>query len=109
MTQNPLHHPIYSVGDRRITSLPHKIVDDGPTYNVLQREIARRQSELLQHFEKRWKREYLASLCEYHKTTGNNQQSIKVGDVVTVHDDIPKVHWKLAVVEKLITGLDGYT
>ena len=53
--------------------------------------------------------EYLITLREYHKTTGNNQQSIKVGDVVTVHDDIPKVHWKLAVVEKLITGLDGYT
>ena len=26
-----------------------------------------------------------------------------------MHDDIPRVHWKLAVVEKLITGLDGYT
>ena len=49
------------------------------------------------------------SLREYHKTTGNKQQSIKVGEVVTVHDDIPRVHWKLAVVEKLITGLDGYS
>ena len=26
-----------------------------------------------------------------------------------MHDDIPRVHWKLAAVEKLITGLDGYT
>ena len=102
--------PSHLLCGRRITSLPHKIFDDDPTYNVLPvREIARRQSELLQHFEKRWKREYLMSLLEYHKTTGNIQQSIKVGDVVTVHDDIPRVHWKLAEVEKLITGLDGYT
>ena len=64
--------PSHLLCGQRLTSLPRKIVDD-PTYNLLPvREIARRQSELLQHFEKHWKREYPTSLCEYHKTTGNN-------------------------------------
>ena len=27
--------------------------------------------------------------------------------MVIVHDDIPRTNWKLAVVERLITGLDG--
>ena len=29
--------------------------------------------------------------------------------MVIIHDDIPRTNWKLAVVEKLITGLDGIT
>jgi len=106
---NPLT-PSHLLCGRRITSLPHKIVEDDPTYGVLPvREIAQRQNELLRHFEKRWKREYLTSLRDYHRTTGNNQQDIKVGDVVTVYDDVPRINWKLAVVEQLITGMDGYT
>ena len=73
------------------------------------RVTALRKSELLQHFQKRWKREYLTTLREHHKTTGNNRQNIKVGDIVTVYDDIPRINWKLAVIEQLTTGLDGYT
>ena len=38
-----------------------------------------------------------------------NEQCIKFGDVVLVHDDIPRVRWKMAVVEQLIQGKDGYT
>ena len=29
--------------------------------------------------------------------------------MLIVHDDIPRINWKLAVVERLITGLDGIT
>ncbi len=32
------------------------------------------------HFELQWKREYLTHLREFHKKTGNNKQSVKVGD-----------------------------
>ena len=35
-------------------------------------------------------------------------QGIKARDVVIIHDDFPRINWKLAVVERLITGgLDG--
>ena len=32
---------------------------------------------------------------------------MKIGDVVLVHDDTPRINWKLAVVEELIVGNDG--
>lgn len=56
-----------------------------------------------------WKWEYLTSFQEHHSTTGKNEQYIKVEDVVLVHDDIPRAKWKMAVVEQLIQGKDGYT
>lgn len=40
--------------------------------------------------------------------TGTNRESIKVGDVVQVHDDTPQLTWKVAVVESLIRGRDGH-
>ena len=39
---------------------------------------------------------------------GNNNQEIKVGDVVLVHYDSPRISWKMAVVEELIIGGDGF-
>ena len=34
-------------------------------------------------------------------------QTIKVGDVVLIHDDSPRARWKMAVIENLIKGNDG--
>jgi len=48
-------------------------------------------------------------LREYHKAFGTAKQEIQVRDVVIIYDDVPRTNWKLAVVEKLITGLDGIT
>ena len=53
-----------------------------------------------------WK-EYLTSLREYHGQHGNNNQSIKVGDIVQIYDDAPRNTWKLAVIDELIKGRDG--
>ena len=33
---------------------------------------------------------YLTALWEVHHTTGMNQQHIRFGDVVQIHDDFPK-------------------
>ena len=66
-----------------------------------------RHAQLLQHFQHRWKRECLTSLQEQHRTTGKIKQSIKVGDIVLVHDDIPRNKWKVAVVEQLLQGADS--
>ena len=57
---------------------------------------------MVQHFQHRWKREYLTSLREQHRTTGNNEQSVKVGDVVLVYDEIPRTRWKMAVVMAIL-------
>jgi hypothetical protein len=47
------------------------------------------------------------ALRECHQTTGKNDQTISVGDVILVHDDVPRLLWKLAVVEELVPGKDG--
>ena len=103
--------PSHLICGRRITSLPHTVVDEAvdPTYGVRSvTELASRQSQLIQHFQSRWRREYLTSLREYHRWAGgSNKQVIKVGDIVIIHDDTPRSEWKLATVEKLMTGSDG--
>ena len=50
----------------------------------------------------------MTSLGERHIVSNKSFEStIKVGDVVLVHDDGPWIDWKLAVVDKLIVSPDG--
>ena len=51
--------------------------------------------------------EYLTSWRETHKTTGNNEQQVNIGDVALVHDASARVNWKLAVIESVNEGADG--
>ena len=39
--------------------------------------------------------------------TGTNLQIVKVGDIVLIHDDTPRMQWRLAMIEEVIKGLDG--
>lgn len=59
------------------------------------------------HFWTQWKQEYFTALRETHKVTGNNEQRVKIGDVVLVHDDTPRIRWKLAVIEGVNKEADG--
>ncbi|XP_052281004.1 uncharacterized protein LOC127878512 [Dreissena polymorpha] len=52
---------------------------------------AKLQAHIISQFQKRWKFEYLTGLREYHRATGNNTQSIRVGDVVQIQDDYPRI------------------
>ena len=106
--------PSHLLNGRRITLLPHENVNEedinDPDYGNLTTitKRARRMALLLQHFRNRWKNEYLTSLREFHRTTGKNKQTINIGDVVLVHDDKPRIKWKLAVIKNLTEGKDGY-
>ena len=65
------------------------------------------KTKILHDFWKRWKNEYLSGLREFHQhTTGSWNEVIKIGDVVIVYDEKPRLQWKLAVVESLIRGPD---
>ena len=86
--------PSYLLHGKRITTLPHMLVTEedlqDPVYGSASsqmRKNAQRLSFLLNHFQSRWKHEYLTSLREFHRSQGNNNQSVKVGDVVQIHDD----------------------
>ncbi|XP_065896039.1 uncharacterized protein [Dysidea avara] len=107
--------PSHLLYGRWITTLPYPITNNDelndPTFTTgtVLRDKLHRQEQLLQHFQTRWKREYLTALRETHKDGGTTQQTVKKGDIVLVHDDIPRTRWQLAVVEELIEGLDGFT
>ena len=105
--------PAHLLYGRRIISLPYHSIEedelDDPDFGdesaVTKR--AKIQALMLKHFWTRWRLEYLTALREFHKTTGNNIQQVKVGDVVLVHDDTPRVNWKYAIIEGVIRGNDG--
>ena len=107
--------PAHLLYGRRITSLPHPMVEDDelvdPNYGQNDesdlRKRAKTQAVILKQFWKRWKLEYLTSLREFHKTTGSNTQKVRIGDVVLVHDDTPRINWQLAVIEDVVRGSDG--
>ena len=48
------------------------------------------------------------ALQEFHCTTGTNEQTVNIGDVVQIHDDTPRSRWKLSVMEGLNRVNDGY-
>lgn len=104
--------PAHLLHGRRITCLPYELVEmdefTDPSYReASQIQKAKVQAAVLRNFRKRWRHEYLTSLREYHKASGNNAQYIRQGDVVIVHDNTPRTTWKMAVVTDLITGKDG--
>ena len=104
--------PSHMLYGRMLNNLPYELVSQediqNPSYDEISRlnRAAKFQSLLLTHFSTHWKHEYLTSLREFHCTSGNNKQEIKVGDVV--YDDRPRISWKMAVGEELITGGDGF-
>lgn len=110
--------PSHLIAGRRLMSL-----SDGP-YNrdidddaiVEHSTLTKRMihlSKVLDHFWKRWTKEYLLELREAHRLAPNQgrnctTQQISVGDIVLVQDeDRPRGFWRLARVEGLIKGSDG--
>lgn len=110
--------PSHLLYGRMIDNVPRSIVENdevvdedyhnGPTLHHNLSRRAKAQTLIFQHFWNRWKSEYLTSLRETHTASGTNKEDIKVGDVVIVHDDIPRIKWRLAVVKELQRGHDGF-
>ena len=103
--------PAHLIYGRRIISLPYPHVDedeieDPDFINDSEARRAKSQALRLKHFESRWRKEYLTSLREFHKNTGKNEQSVRVGDVVLIHSEKARLLWHMAVIESLIRGKD---
>ena len=97
---------------RKIVSLPREHVVDkleDPDYGEFSKikRQAKAQAHLIRNFQTRWRHEYLTSLHEFHRTSGNNSQQIKVGDIVLMHDEGPRINLRLAVIKELVVGGDG--
>ena len=64
---------------------------------------------VLDHFWKRWRREYLLSLRDCHRYSKGNdvKEELCIGDVVVLYDESSRRgFWKLAKVDALIKGAD---
>ena len=115
-TEEPLT-PSHLLVGRRILGLPDNLsyleLDDAD-FEVTDASVQRRARHLnsvLNHFWKRWSKEYLLELREAHRHQHSSKglSPIDVGDIVVVHDqDHPRGFWKLAKVEKLLTGKDDH-
>ena len=104
--------PAHLLYGRKIVCVPYHVTPENnfsdPDFGDTDIQVrAKKQAILLQHFWTRWKLEYLTGLREFHQASGNNVQTIKPGAVVLVHDDTPRINWRLAVVEDTISGEDG--
>ena len=66
-------------------------------------------SSLVSHFQKRWQHEYLTDLREYQRNNNKVPAKIaKLGDIVLIEDDLPRVCWRMGRIESLLTSKDGY-
>ena len=64
---------------------------------------------VLKHFWDRWVKEYLTELREFHMCNNRiPEKQVQVGDVVLVHDKLKRNRWRMAVVEQLYEGRDGF-
>ena len=97
---------------RRIVdpNLLKDVVDDPESEFELNRSGAINQmkhvNQSVDHFWKRWVKEYLIGLRETHKLKGR-RSDISVGDFVIIHENGVKRHkWKVGKIERLIKGND---
>lgn len=114
--------PSHLVIGRRILSLPDNLnyvcdLDD-EEFTLDSKQVSSRVRHLnnvLNHFWRRWRTEYLSCLREVHAHSARRRQSegnssVSAGDVVIVKDDhLPRGHWKLGIVQELMKGQDGLT
>ena len=102
--------PSHLLYGRRIVSLPYPLDREDPKdpdYLATPiRRMVNRQTQLIQHFHTSWKQEYLTALREFHNVIGTYvPQTIKVVDVVLIHDDSSRASWKMAMIKNLIKGM----
>jgi len=68
---------------------------------------------LLKHFWKRFRADYLNELRQKHIYVKSKSgiQPLTVGDVVLIRDDtpLPRTQWRMGKVEELVVGLDNHT
>ena len=98
-------------------SLPDSNTSDTPDYDidVQPQDLSRRMqhlSNVLNHFWKRWRNEYLIELRNAHRYFDQNDtiRTVSVGDVLVVHEeDQPRGKWRVGKILDLIVGSDGRT
>ena len=130
LNSRPLTYPYVDINDaspltpshflcgHRLLTLPDtrvSVKESDPDYvptDVLIKELTKRAKYheiVIQAFWTRWQKEYLASLREYnsYQKKASNKTAVAIGDVVLIHDDVPRNQWKIGVATDLHKGKDG--
>lgn len=70
----------------------------------------RHLEKVIDHFQKRWKHEYLTELREHQSCNASTPtKQVKVGDVVLIEDKrLPRSRWRLGLISHLFVSKDGY-
>ena len=105
--------PTHIVG-RRLLNLPeyrkYEDIDYNETSNVA-RKREQYLSRVIEHYWRRWKKEYLTDLREHHKAESktHNRPRINIGDIVTIENEniSNRAAWRLGRITDVITGKDG--
>lgn len=72
------------------------------------RELWKNRFKFTNKMWKRWRVEYLQTLKLFHTNNMKSSVEFREGDVVLLFDNArPRVHWKLAKIEKVFPGRDG--
>ena len=89
---------------RASPNLPPGIFDDS---DLSRRRRWRHAQRVVDHFWKRWRREYLPELTVRRKWL-HETRNLKAGDLVLIaEDNEPRGHWPLARVVRPFSGADG--
>lgn len=98
----------------RVLSLPDPPLSDDPDYVESANDLSRRMKHLLktsEKFWKRWKKEYLLELREFHRTHRTSKgvkDVVREGQIVTVYDEgQPRGLWRMGRIEGVIQSPDG--
>ena len=92
---------------RRLSYLPYP---DELTFNFTEGFKSKREDICSSAKQpcKRWALEYLTSLREFHKKSGSKKQSIKIGDMVLIQEEGPRMKWKLGMIKEIVKGEDSF-
>ena len=103
--------PSHLMVGRRLLSSFHDDVEP-ESVDFTTSSLSRRSkfmNEILEHFWKRWRHEYLTELREYHNCRNKTpSKQVRLGEVVLVAEDkIPRNRWRTAVVTELYPSADN--
>jgi len=103
-------HRFLTLPDTRVS-----VKESDPDYTMMfqTKELTNRAKYheiVIQAFWTRWQKVYLTSLREYktYQKKASNKTAVAIGDVVLIHDNVPRNQWKIVgVVTALHKGKDG--
>ncbi|CAB4006340.1 PREDICTED: uncharacterized protein LOC106817579 [Paramuricea clavata] len=106
--------PAHLLSGRRILSLPdrHQENPDDEDFQVdlstndLNKRV-RYLNDIIEHFWRRWRNEYLVELRNAHKSPKKTveKSSVEVGDIVLVHDENhPRSFWRIGRIKELVNS-----